>query len=60
LFHDEIKKVEMSGACMEYGEVREEQYTSVVIMLKEWNLNAFQNSQWTIHPEEQDPLDSRS
>jgi hypothetical protein len=30
------------------------------IMLKKWNLNAFQNCQWTIHPEEPDPLDARS
>jgi hypothetical protein len=25
-------------------------------VFKEWSLNAFQNSQWTIHLEEQDPL----
>jgi hypothetical protein len=29
-------------------------------MLKEWNLTAFQNSWWTIHLEEQDPLDTQS
>jgi hypothetical protein len=29
-------------------------------MLKEWNLNLFENSQWILHPEEQDPMDVQS
>jgi hypothetical protein len=29
-------------------------------MLKEWNVNAFHNSSWTVHLEEQDPLEARS